>query len=315
MKYIQFFLFYILTIHNSLFANDDIENLCKKFSIHLQQSEISLNINDDTSFKSGVLWKVITPRKKTNYLFGTIHSQDYTVSKIPSDVSFALTKSKKLILEIIPNNEANLIYLNEMYFKNGERLDKLLEKTLFRKFVEQAKQYNLSNKELNNIKYMKPWAAFNLIGRPKPTRAPTLESNLLKFAKQEMMEIDSLENMSDIISSLEKLPIDDQLNILKDTICNRKYITNDTKMLINFYINRDAIAILNLTNKKHFDESVYDRYMQEMLHNRNSQMLKKISGEFEKGNVFVAVGILHLISKHGLLEKLYNQGYVIEEIY
>ena len=55
--------------------------------------------------------------------------------------------------------------------------------------------------------------------------------------------------------------------------------------------------------------------MQEMLHNRNNQMLKKISGEFEKGNVFVAVGILHLISKHGLLEKLYNQGYVIEEIY
>ncbi len=73
--------------------------------------------------------------------------------------------------------------------------------------------------------------------------------------------------------------------------------------------------MLNLTNKKHFDESVYDRYMQEMLHNRNSQMLKKISGEFEKGNVFVAVGILHLISKHGLLEKLYNKGYVIEEIY
>jgi len=44
-------------------------------------------------------------------------------------------------------------------------------------------------------------------------------------------------------------------------------------------------------------------------------MLNKISREFEKGDVFVAVGILHLISKYGLLEKLYNQGYVIEEIY
>ena len=66
MKYIYFFLFYILTIHNSLFANNDIENLCKKFSTHLQQSEINLSINDDTSFKSGVLWKVITPRNKTN---------------------------------------------------------------------------------------------------------------------------------------------------------------------------------------------------------------------------------------------------------
>ena len=86
-------------------------------------------------------------------------------------------------------------------------------------------------------------------------------------------------------------------------------------MLINFNINRDAIAILNLTNKKHFDESVYDRYMQEMLHNRNIKMLNKIYREFEKGGVFVAVGILHLISKHGLLEKLYNQGYVIEKIY
>ena len=63
MKYIQFFLFYILTIHNSLFANDDIENLCKKFSIHLQQSEINLSINDDTSFKSGVLESYYTKKK------------------------------------------------------------------------------------------------------------------------------------------------------------------------------------------------------------------------------------------------------------
>lgn len=315
MKYIHFFLFYILTIQNFSFANDDIEKLCEKFTINHQQSEINLNNIQDTLFKSAVLWKVITPRKKTNYLFGTIHSQDYSVSKIPSDVNFALTKSKKLILEIIPNNEANLIYINEMYFKNGKRLDNLLEKSLFMKFVEQAKKYNLSDKELKNIKYMKPWAAFNLIGRPKPTRAPTLESNLLKFAKKEMMEIDSLENMDDIISSLEKLSIEDQLNILRDTVCNRDSITNDIKMLIDFYIKRDAISILNLTNKKHANESIYHRYMQEMLHNRNIKMLKKIYREFEKGDVFVAVGILHLISKHGLLEKLYNQGYIIEEIY
>ena len=315
MKYIYLLILNIFAIPNFSYANNDIESLCKKFPISTKVREIHSNHDDNIIFKSGVLWKIITPNKKTNYLFGTIHSQDYSVSKFSPEVRLTLVKSKKLILEIIPNNDANVIYKNKMYYKNGEQLNNLIEKPLFQKLTEQIKYYDLSEGELNNLKYMKPWAAFNLIGRPKPVRAPTLESNLLKLAQERMLEIDSLETMDEIISSLDELSIHDQLNILKDTICNRKYIIEETKRLIGLYIKRNALEIVKFSKKKHANESIYNQFMEKMLHDRNKKMIKKISNEFEEGDVFVAVGILHLIAKRGILEKLQNLGYAIETIY
>jgi len=315
MKYIYLLILNILVFQNLLLANDNIELLCKEFLVSSKNTESNSKHNKDILFKTGVLWKIISPEKNTNYLYGTIHSQDYSVSKIPYEVRLALVKSKKLILEIIPDNKANMVYENMIYYKNGKQLDELLEKAFFKKLEKQMKHYDLDDIELNNLKYMKPWAAFNLIGRPKAVRAPSLERNLLKFAQKRMMKIESLETMNEIVSSLDKLSINDQLYILKDTICNRKRVIKEIKTLVDLYVKRDAIGIIELSTSKNFKDETYSRYMQKMLHDRNKKMLKKITKEFNNGNAFVAVGILHLIAKDGLLESLKNLDYTIEVIY
>ena len=114
---------------------------------------------------------------------------------------------------------------------------------------------------------------------------------------------------------INKLSINDQLNILKDTICNRKKIIEETKILINLYIQRNALEIVKFSQRKHANEQIYTRFIEIMLHERNKKMLKKITEEFNQGNVFVAVGILHLIAKDGILENLEDLDYAIEVIY
>ena len=315
MKKIRIALFLLMMISNLSFANNDIRNKCKEFSGNIEKSAISLDFKKNILFESGVLWKVTTPNKKINYLFGTMHAQDYSVSRYPPEVRLALVNSKKLILEIIPSNQENIAYIDKMYLKNGKQLNHILEDVFFKQLKEQIKNYSLSDEEFKNIKYLKPWAAFNLIGRPKTVNAPTLESNLLKLAKQRMLHIDSLESMDEVISSLEKLSNNDQLNILRDTICNHKSIIKETKILVDLYAQRDILGILNFNNKKYFDEDLYKRYMQLMLYDRNKKMLHKIINEFKDGGIFVAVGILHLISEQGLLEELSNQEYKLKVIY
>jgi len=315
MKYKYLLILSIFIVHNLSLANENIDNLCKNFLTSSQNTDNYLNYNKDILFKTGVLWKITTPKKITNYLFGTIHSQDYLVSKFSNEVKSALIKSKKLILEIIPDNRSNIIYKRHIYYNNGERLDNLLEKPFFKKLEEQIKYYDLDEIELNKLKYMKPWAAFNIIGRPKTIRAPSLESNLLKFAQKRMIKIDSLETMHDIVLSLDELSINDQLNILKDTICNRDHIIMEIKQLVDLYIKRDSAGIVKLTNNKNPNDKTYLRYIEKMLYGRNKDMLKKITTEFNNGNVFIAVGILHLIAKDGLLENLQDLGYSIEVIY
>ncbi len=308
-------LFLLIIISNLSFANNDIRNKCKEFSGNIEKSALNVDFKKNTLFKSGVLWEVTTPNKKINYLFGTMHSQDYSVSRYPPEVRLALVNSKKLIFEIIPSYQANAAYIDNMYFKDGKQLNHILEEVFFKQLKEQIQNYNLTDEEFKNIKYLKPWAAFNLIGRPKTVTAPTLESNLLKLAKQRMLHIGSLESMDEVISSLEKLSDNDQLNILRDTICNHKSIIKKTKKLVDLYVQRDILGILNFNNKKYFDEDLYKRYMQLMLHDRNKKMLSKMINEFENSGIFVAVGILHLISEQGILEELSNQGYKLKVIY
>ena len=315
MKYIYILILDFFVIQSLLSANDNIDNLCKDFLVLSQNEIIDSEFNEDILFKTGVLWKITSPKKITNYMYGTIHSQDYSVSKFPYEVELTLIKSNKLILEIIPDSKANKIYKENIYFNNGIKLDNLLGEYFFKKLEEQIKHYDLGNAELNNLKNMKPWAAFNIIGRPKTIRAPSLESNLLKFAQKKMMEVDSLETMNDIVSALDQLSINDQLNILKDTICNHKHIIKEINTLVNLYLNRDTAGIIKFSNNHNSDDETYLRYLQKMLYDRNKKMLKKITKEFNEGGAFVAVGILHLIAKNGLLKNLQDLDYTIEVIY
>jgi uncharacterized protein YbaP (TraB family) len=263
-------------------------------------------------FKKGVLWKIETPAGKTNYLFGTMHSQDYAVSKYPPQVRLALVKSKLLLMETIPNEEANQSFINNMFFKDGQQLDQLLEQAFYDELKIRIEGYGVEQDQVNNLK---PWAAFSLIGRPKPVRAPTLEYNLLQTAQKFQLEVKSLETMDEILSALDQLSMEDQIIILKDTICNHDKIIRDTKILVDLYVARDLQGMVEFNNQKHHDEAVFERFMENILYKRNIRMLKRIEKAFTAGGVFVAVGAAHLAETKGLLNELSNKSYTVTQVY
>ena len=308
MKYL---LITFLFASDFVFASeiDDIQTACKPF---VSEKESNENLSTDIKFKKGVLWHIETPDGKSNYLFGTMHSQDYAVSKYPPPVRLALVRSKTLILETIPNEEANQSFINNMFFKDGEKLNDLLASPFYDELKIRIDGYGVEQEQLPNLK---PWAAFSLIGRPKPVRAPTLEYNIMKTAQQYQLEIKSLETMDEILSSLDELAMEDQLTILKDTICNHDKIIRDTKTLVDLYVARDLQGIVDFNKQPHHDEGVFERFMENILYKRNIRMLERIEKAFENGDVFVAVGASHLTEEKGLLHVLSNKSYKVTAIY
>ena len=97
-------------------SETQIAQTCKEFRDVLEKPDGTDSSQKDAIFKKGVLWKVESDEGNVNYLFGTMHSQDYAVSEIPPPVRLALVKSKTLFMETIPNEEANQTFLNMMYF-------------------------------------------------------------------------------------------------------------------------------------------------------------------------------------------------------
>lgn len=312
MNNIAIYLFCLSIMPSLSYAQDSLSEACGDFRSVIEDSEKNVRQNQNTHYKNGLLWKIEDSQGKINYLFGTMHSQDTVVSTIPALVRKALIDSKLFLMETIPDQSANQAFLNMMTFKEGQRLDHLLESAIFNELNSQIQDYGVSQEQ---VKSMKPWAVFSLIGRPKPIRAPTLEDNLLQLAQQHQLNVKSLETMTEILSALDGLAIDDQLIILKDTVCNHEQIIRDTQDLVDIYLNRDLAALVAYNNQTHYDEGVFERFMQRILYDRNSRMLNRIEKEFSAGNVFAAVGASHLAEEKGLLNQLRIRGYRLTPVY
>ncbi len=294
------------------FADDALHPIKACHEFVAEKSADSTNkAMPDIRFKKGMLWQ-IEKNNKTNYIFGTIHSQDYAVTRFPPQVRLALLRSRTLLMETIPSEAANQTFFDSMYFSNDQRLDSLLDEEVLQAFRAIATEYGI---EADKVGMLKPWAAFSLIGRPKPVRAASLEMNLLNVARQSVRRIESLETMEEIIESLEKLSLQDQVTILTDTICNHSQIIRDAKTLVDLYVARDLQGIVEFNSQPHHDEAVFERFMQAILYDRNDKTLKIIEKAFAEGNTFVAMGASHLADKRGFLNQLYEKGYTITALY
>jgi len=266
----------------------------------------------DDRYATGLLWKA-EKEDKTNYILGTIHSQDYAVTRFSPPVRLALIQTRTLLMETIPGDKANQTFFNNMYFEDETRLDQLLEAELYAEFARIAVEYGLPEDRIHKVK---PWAAFSMIGRPKPVRTASQEQNLLSLASQTAIEIKALETMEEIIASLESLSLADQVTILKDTVCNHANIIRDAKKLVDLYVARDLAGIITCNNQPHQDEALFERFMQAILYNRNDKVMQMIEQEFSQGNAMVAIGASHLIDKRaGILQQLAERGYELTPVY
>lgn len=312
MNNIAISLLCLLIIPLSSQASDTLSEACADFRVVLDDPNTNAAANNTGPFDKGMLWKIETPSGKTNYLFGTMHSQNVEVSAITPLVRGALMQSQTLVMETVPNQAANDSFIKMMQFHEGQRLEQLLNQTLFETLTKQIKAYGVPEEQVAHIK---PWAAFSLIGRPIPTKAPTLEGNLYQLAIQNKLAVYSLETMTEILSALDNLSMDDQITILTDTICNHEQIIKSTENLIELYLNSDLAGIVAYNKQPHYDEGVFTRYMQNILYDRNIRMLERIEGYFSTGDSFVAVGASHLANDRGLLNQLSIKGYTITSIY
>ncbi len=308
---------FIITLFSASTAvcAETLEQICQEYRQE-PETVIALDENQNEKrndeFSSGLLWKIETPTGQSSYLFGTIHSQDRAVSQFPPYVRLALAKSQPFIIESVLTEESNKVFFDSIFFKDGQLLSDMISPSIYHYLQEVLPDYGVP---VENIPSLKPWAAFTLIGRPKPVNAETLDMVLIETARSLNKTVISLENMKELIEPMEKLSLDDQVIILNDTVCNHGQIIQDSWELVQLYLARDLAGIMAFSNQPHFDEDIFDRYIQGILYDRNERMLDRIIPYLKDGSAFIAVGALHLAGEKGLLQMLKKKKYIITQIY
>jgi uncharacterized protein YbaP (TraB family) len=258
-----------------------------------------------------MLWEIKPSNAPASYLFGTIHLPGIT--RLPPQVALALVKADSFITETVLDRAAMTYYQQRMFSDDPPNLGSLFEQPLRGRLLDLLTRYGF---EQDVALRLKPWAAFTLLSRPRPTGAPTLDQALEGMARQRGIPVHGLQPVEEVVAALENLPLDHQRQIVADTVCNRELLERQAQELVTMYLDQNLVGMMAASRRlEPQDESVAHTFTERILDARNRKMLRRMQPYLRQGNVFIAVGALHLPGEKGLLRGLAARGYRVTSVF
>ncbi len=288
------------------------EDPCAQINPPPPLSESEMAKHPSIPYGHGLLWKVERNSTPPSHLFGTMHSQDRLVTRLPPPVRLPLAQSDTLVMEVELDELANQVFTESMFFADGNTLRTLLDDGMYERLSMEIAGYGVSP---DDVERLKPWAAFTVLGRPRPVNAPTQDVVLLQTALAQHKPVYGLETMQELVAAMEGLAIEDQVTILIDTVCNHDVILNQTWELLQLYLARDLAGMVAFNERPHDDEALFQRFMQRIVYDRNIRLAARMQKHLIQGDAFIAVGALHLPGERGILRLLEEQGYRITPVF
>ena len=282
-------------------------------------------LNWDTPKLTSNVWKISKSGQPDSYLVGTIHigKPNATLSQ---DAKNLLASVEQLVTEADMLPQLN----DEEMAKYQEFMQKIysqdsLKSKLGDKNFELLQQDFMKSPELAQmapyIDHMHPWAVllFALSIYPPEYSNQTGVDILLSKAAQESgktrLALEDVMDFSQIFASQpEKLMI--KMLTLRT---NEEYAERETKRLFNAYEKGkfEDLPLVQTEFEKEFAQKYPDTIpalswvRSDLLIKRNQNWLPKIKEISAKKKTVFAVGIMHLMSEQGLIEKLRKEGYQV----
>lgn len=251
-----------------------------------------------------LMWRVETDQGRV-YLFGTVHGGiDGTWEQFPPDARAALEESELVVLEAdLENAAASATEVRDkMMYPSGESLrDKLGDEAFARLTGELGMPAAV-------LERMRPWAVYSELTRkwlPPGKAVDELVQQQGKALGREFEYIETIPQQVDILA--DAITVD----VLRDTLQRLDEMKEQQDELIAAYVAGDADRIEDVA----FDEKEMERFpelYEALFDERNRAWMSDIEGYTEQGDVFVAVGVGHLVGDGGLVARLEKRGYEVE---
>lgn len=267
--------------------------------------------------KSSLLWKIEHPEtKEVSYIFGTYHliGSDYLEQNPKVEKAYA--EAKTVVVETVLDSSAMLtVAMKAMMFDNS-----------LRNLVDSA-DYLLLQQEIEPIIGM-PIAQFDNI---KPIMLSTMYTVAkaqevtpedfafegtpidLFFAengKETGKKVVALETAMEQAEILfDSQTVEEQAAALVESV-KAEMEDNLSSEVLDAYKEQDLDRLWKLTQD--WDESMGEMTL--LLDDRNQKWIPKLKPLLEEGDVFIAVGALHLPGETGVLKLLKKEGFKVKSV-
>jgi uncharacterized protein YbaP (TraB family) len=280
----------------------------------------------EAKYGNSRLWKISRNDLPDSWLFGTMHMATNKVSTLPESARTALDRSDKVLVEITDmmdpeKAQATIIKLKHLTFRlDGSTIEADISAQQLEKLKaaigERALPYELAIR-------MQPWMLAPAISNQlcevvaKQQGKLFLDAKIMRIALDNGKELVALETTEEQLSAIASMPKDFQITSLVETLELGEKLDDIKETMKNLYVKGEIGMILPVI--RHFsDESMnnigFKEFQEKLVVQRNLKMAERANSHFEKGNVFMAVGALHLPGENGLVALLERHGFSVETV-
>ena len=273
-------------------------------------------------------WKLEKPGHKPNWLLGTIHLSDPRVTNLPEVSQAAYDAASTVILEsdeVLDQRAAAVKLLMQpdlVYFSGKDTLIDYLEPA--QKTILEA---NLIKRGIpfQSIVKMKPYMVSSMVSLSscelsrKANGVPFLDMKLAQDGLASGKEIKGVETMQEQIEAMASLPLTFHVKALVSAVQYPQYTADMMETTVQLYL-RDQLGMVFPAgvyfapekNNEDFKDIVL--FEERMITRRNYNMVGRAEPILAEGNVFMAVGALHLIGDEGVVELFRKKGYTVTAV-
>ncbi|RUU81588.1 polysaccharide biosynthesis protein GumN [Mesorhizobium sp. M7A.T.Ca.TU.009.01.1.2] len=275
----------------------------------------------------GLLWKLEKPGEKPSFLFGTMHMTDPRVTTLPPDAQKAYDAAGTIVIEttdVLDKQKMMVAMLKEpdlMMFTDSTTLASLLS-------PDDAAAMNAALDARGippaTVAKMKPWMLSAMMALPacelarQSGGAPVLDVRLAEGAKASGKPVEGLETAESQLRAMASLPLAFHMKGLVDTLKLGDKINDINETMIVLYQRGDTGMFWPLFRaampEGTDDPAGYAAFEETMITSRNKVMVEHAEPILARGNVFMAVGALHLPGPEGLVEDFRKAGYTVTPI-
>lgn len=264
-------------------------------------------------FGQGLLFRIEPPGQPPSHIFGTMHSDDERVVKLPKLVRDAFEASEVVVLEMEMGAGTTLSTLSAMVLSDGRDLRMVLGDGLYQQTVEAVAERGIP--ELA-IRHYKPWAVMVMLSMPSPTTGQFLDMVLYQTALMQGKPVHGLESAQEQVAVFDGFSEAEQIELLRDALSDRHRLPEMFRQLVAAYLARDLATLLELNAEySPQDGGLAQRVQARLVDRRNRLMVERMLPLLEEGHAFIAVGALHLPGAQGVLKLLQRQGIAVERVY
>ncbi len=261
--------------------------------------------------QNSLLWKVTSPKTHyDNYLYGTMHLQDYRVFQFGDSVLPAFKSCKVLATEILMD-QAGIDLLKFMFVSDSTHAIKYHLQLHEYEFLKQYAQNHLGPVSAM-IDQMHPFFIYSLIinQRTRHDKSKALDMILQELAVAEGLENMAIETIEEQMGAINKVSIEEQMDALKEIYGGLTEIDSLLELMLNQYAEQNLDGLMQTATQTGMSESV-NKYL---LTDRNMRMARRLDSMFLKKATFAAFGAAHLPGDSGVIELLKGRGYSIQQV-